>query len=337
MKVSLLFISYNHRLYVAEAIRSAMAQDCSDFELVVCDDRSTDGTRGILEDELRRCPPHITVVRAHSEQNVGLIANFNRGMAACTGEIIIPMSGDDISLPFRVSNLVKEFNDHPDCMLICSNWQCIDENNNFIQSSCKKTKKFVFSYQGKIKNIYAGSPVCGAAAAYRAILRDLYGAMQPYYQSEDNCYWVRALLTGKIHYLPRALIYWRVHRTNLSNAVRTDDNEQARKKHLKFLRVSRYCSYQWARDIGLAVQNSLITPDLALRLSKIIQLDNELARIRRYSLMVTPWRLWLGSASQVFKLDASPRCLRRVLFSQLKMRLLVRRRTSYWSRYFAAR
>ncbi len=64
MKASILFVAYNQRRFVAEAIRSAMAQDYRDLELVVCDDASSDDTRAVLEAELRNCPSHISVVRA---------------------------------------------------------------------------------------------------------------------------------------------------------------------------------------------------------------------------------------------------------------------------------
>ena len=132
MKASLLFITYNHARFVAEAIRSAMAQDYSDLELVVCDDASTDDTRKILEAELTKCPQHLTQVQAHSSENVGLISNFNRGIAACSGEVVIVMSGDDISCPDRVSKIVEEFVKNPRSMLVYSNYQSIDSAGRFL-------------------------------------------------------------------------------------------------------------------------------------------------------------------------------------------------------------
>src|SRR6478609_8800188 len=137
MKASILFITYNHGRFVAEAIRSAMAQDYPELELVVCDDASRDDTRAILDKELESCPPHITIVRAHSRENGGLIANFNRGFSACSGEIVIPIAGDDVSLPQRVSRIVSEFKASPECMLIYSNWTRIDDEGNTLPGASR--------------------------------------------------------------------------------------------------------------------------------------------------------------------------------------------------------
>ena len=192
MKASILFITYQHEKFVAESIRAAMAQDHPDLELVICDDGSSDRTRRILEEEMARCPRHIEVVWASTDENRGLHANFNGGLAACTGDVIVIMSGDDISLPHRVSKICGVFSADPECMLVCSNWLRINEAGADLGIRGQHTKDTVFSYAGKVDRVYASAPVCGATGSYRASLRSLFPPMAKGRHGEDNCFWVRA-------------------------------------------------------------------------------------------------------------------------------------------------
>mgnify|MGYP001580404255 CR=1 FL=1 len=167
MRASILLISYKHEAFMAEAIRAAMAQDYPEIQLVLADDGSPDRTVEILEKELKNCPPHFSIVRTHAEKNLGFHANINRGLAACTGDVISLMSGDDVSLPDRVSKVCKEFASDPDCMVVCSNWIRIDPDGKQIGTSFKLKDSTVFPTSTPNHDIYSGAPVCGAAGAYR--------------------------------------------------------------------------------------------------------------------------------------------------------------------------
>jgi glycosyltransferase involved in cell wall biosynthesis len=335
MKASILFIAYNQSRYVAEAIRSAMAQDYSDLELVVCDDASTDDTRLILEEELASCPPQITVVRAHSDKNGGLLANFNRGMANCSGDLIIAMAGDDVSRPDRVSAIVEQFSKHPECMLVFSNWQRIDAEGGILPGGPKNVGKGVFTYGSQISNVYGGSPVYGAAAAYRADLFKTFGPMMIGHHPEDRCYWVRALLLGEVRYLPQVLLDWRMHGTNLSNSLRMEDSMSARKKMARQMLFKQHYALQHTRDIQRSLEKAWITRELASRLFRLLEIDRERQRLRRYSLMEAPWKLWLASARRLVRRDGSFRSMRHILISDGMIRLFPGRRKGRWARKFS--
>ena len=92
--VSVNMITYNHGLYLAQAIEGVIKQN-TDFpiELVIAEDCSTDNTREIALDYQRRYPHLIRVI--YSDQNVGMMANDRRAVAACRGEFIAYCEGDD--------------------------------------------------------------------------------------------------------------------------------------------------------------------------------------------------------------------------------------------------
>lgn len=337
MKASILFITYQHEAFIAEAIRSAMAQDYPDLELVLCDDGSTDRTRSILEKELESCPTHIEVLWASSEKNLGFHANFNRGLAACTGDVIIAMSGDDISVPNRVSLICREFAADLNCMLVCSSWIRIDEFGNVISNKgidLKHNKNRFFSYSISKDQIYAGAPVCGAVAAYRVELRELFPPMHKGPHGEDNCFWVRALLVGNIRYLSEPLVFWRSHESNQSNWSQEIEFTVAMARHLKFLRAHERMVRQWMRDITQALETKLIAQSAFEEYQTTARIKCEWHRLRRLSVTRALWKLWFSSAIKLLRASGSRkiffRSCRRILRWHLPLMLSAKRREAYW-------
>ena len=110
-KVSVHIITYNQKDFIGEAIDSALAQDYPDLEVVVADDASTDGTADIVADYARRYPDN--VVALLNPSNVGITANSNVGLWACSGDLIAFMGGDDVLLPGKISAQVAWFAGRP--------------------------------------------------------------------------------------------------------------------------------------------------------------------------------------------------------------------------------
>ena len=95
-KISVILPAYNAENYISQAIDSILAQTYGDFEFIILNDCSTDGTERII---LSFDDPRIRYVR--NEQNLGVAATLNRGLELAAGEYIARMDADDISLPER--------------------------------------------------------------------------------------------------------------------------------------------------------------------------------------------------------------------------------------------
>src|SRR4030088_1685053 len=94
MKLSVMMITYNHERFIAQAITSVLAQRVNfDYEIVVGEDCSTDGTREILMDFHRRFPDRI--VPLLRDQNIGAMRNVEATLAACRGRYLAVLEGDD--------------------------------------------------------------------------------------------------------------------------------------------------------------------------------------------------------------------------------------------------
>jgi glycosyltransferase involved in cell wall biosynthesis len=103
--VSVLMMVYNHRDFLAQAIESVLSQKTRfPIELLIGEDRSTDGARELAMDFQRRYPASIRVLTA--ERNVGAHRNYMRLLGAARGEFIAHIDGDDYWLPDKLARQV---------------------------------------------------------------------------------------------------------------------------------------------------------------------------------------------------------------------------------------
>lgn len=114
-RVSVAIITYNQEEFVSETLNSVLHQDYRDYEIVVSDDGSTDGTVRILKEYEEAYPDKVRVVL--SDSNTGITENCNRALRACTGKYIAWLGGDDLFYPGKLSSQVRALEHHSDCSL----------------------------------------------------------------------------------------------------------------------------------------------------------------------------------------------------------------------------
>ena len=108
--VSILVSNFNYARYIGETIESALNQTYSNFELIICDDGSTDESVRIIE-EYQRKDPRLHLIR---KANGGQASGFNAAYAASRGELIALLDSDDCFLPHKVERIVADFQAHPE-------------------------------------------------------------------------------------------------------------------------------------------------------------------------------------------------------------------------------
>ena len=111
-KVSVIMGIYNCADTLDEAIGSLIAQTYQDFEIIMCDDASTDNTYEIAEELGRRYPGKIVLIR--NEKNMRLAYSLNHCLKYAKGEYIARMDGDDRCLPERFEKQVAFLDSHPE-------------------------------------------------------------------------------------------------------------------------------------------------------------------------------------------------------------------------------
>lgn len=116
-KLSVVVRCYNQLEYISECLDSILTQDVDfPYEVVICDDCSTDGTRAVIEQYGERYPEIVRVLPAI--ENIGAMRTYFRAHNAARGQYVAHMDGDDIMLPGKLQRQVNILDANPDCVLV---------------------------------------------------------------------------------------------------------------------------------------------------------------------------------------------------------------------------
>lgn len=136
MIISIAMATYNGAKYVSEQLNSILSQTINDFELVVCDDCSSDDTWRILQDYVKiDCR-----IKAHRNKNtLGFKENFEKAIGLCHGDYIALCDQDDIWLPNHLETLLSIIGDK---MIACGNAEMIDKNGKLVGMTLQEMESF---------------------------------------------------------------------------------------------------------------------------------------------------------------------------------------------------
>jgi glycosyltransferase involved in cell wall biosynthesis len=122
--VSIMLANYNYERYLPEAIQSVLNQTYTNWELVICDDGSTDGSLKIaLEFGCR--DPRIVVL---NKDNGGQVSAWNYAYQHCRGDIIAFLDSDDAFFSHKLETVVRQFKENPAAGLVYHYFQYADED-----------------------------------------------------------------------------------------------------------------------------------------------------------------------------------------------------------------
>ena len=187
---------------VGAAIESILGQTFQDFEFLIVNDGSSDGSGAII-DSFAAADPRI---RAIHQPNRGLIASLNRLVAEARGDLIARMDGDDISLPGRFAAQVAFLDAHPDHGVLGTNTNEIDEADRI--TLC--TDLHPLDHAAVQAALRRGSPVAHSSVMMRtAVVREGGGYRAAYRHCEDYDLWLRLSERTRIANLPDRLLLYR--------------------------------------------------------------------------------------------------------------------------------
>lgn len=145
IKVSIIMGIFNCVETLPEAIDSLLGQTFQEWELILCDDGSTDNTYSVAEEYALRYPNKIVLIR--NSTNMGLNYTLNHCLKYAKGEYIARMDGDDLSLPMRLETEVKFLNEHPEYAIVSTPMIYFDEQGEWGKGTAieiPQIKDFVF-------------------------------------------------------------------------------------------------------------------------------------------------------------------------------------------------
>jgi glycosyltransferase involved in cell wall biosynthesis len=207
-RISVLLPVYNAERYVAAAVQSILDQTFPDFEVILINDGSTDGSLAILE-RFAALDPRIRLV---SRENRGLVETLNEGVSLARGEYIARMDADDIALPERFARQLAYMDAHPECVALGCRIYVIDCDGAPLRAQrrihCTHEEMDAAQLQGK-----PGVIMHPTAMIRRDALRRINGYRQPL---EDFDLWLRLAEVGKLANLPEILLHYRLHPASMS-------------------------------------------------------------------------------------------------------------------------
>jgi glycosyltransferase involved in cell wall biosynthesis len=319
--VSAILLCYNCEGFIAEALQSALEQDCAPMQLIVSDDASTDRTVEIVQTRLSDYSgPHTIEFHQRSTNSGSKSAHLNSIFPLATGDFIVSFDGDDISEKSRIHKIVDAFIANPHVYAVYSSFSIIDGAGH-----PRGAGKIPHPRTGECTSTWfarVDSYAAGTTLAIRREVAEQFGELDPEI-NEDIVLPFRASLLGKVVYLDENLVKARRYGTSLTaNLDRFESMEQYRERielgieHARRNRASRFADLRTAatlmpdraselKALESAVLDSiaraestagLVSKSLVTRLTALLHVWKTGAypdeRVRQVLLVLTP-RLYL--------------------------------------------
>ena len=182
--ISAILSVFNGKKHLDRCLNSIMSQSLQQWELIVVDDGSNDGSRDIIE---RYAFRDERLIILNNDQNVGLARSLNKAIKFAKTEFILRVDVDDINHPTRFETLYKYIIKKPEIDVLGSNANLIDDNGVIIGKSsvdtCSESLK---------KNIFLRNPFIHSSVIMRKkFLEKNYFYNDKLIKAQDYDLWIR--------------------------------------------------------------------------------------------------------------------------------------------------
>lgn len=203
---------FNGERYLSEAIQSILEQTFDDFELIIIDDGSVDGTAALLE-EFRLKDSRIQVLK---QENRGLVDSLNRGCFIAKGKYIARMDADDVAISERFSLQVEFMEENPGVGAVGGNVEFINAKGERLGFTSDFPRR-----NEEIQEILLQTCVIWHPTAF--IRRQVFvdsGGYRKVKDAEDYDLWLRFSERSELANLPAVLLRYRFHKSQISTRNR---------------------------------------------------------------------------------------------------------------------
>jgi glycosyltransferase involved in cell wall biosynthesis len=211
--LSIAMATFNGEKYIREQIDSILQQTYQDFELIICDDCSTDSTLNILN-EYKQIDKRILIYQ--NEKNIGFKMNFQKAIRLCCGEFIALSDQDDIWYPCHLAVLYENIGRNS---LICSNSLLVNDRNEILGKTMYDIKA-LSNLPDNVKSISSyllyNNFVQGSSSLFK---KELLNTAYPFPSTIDfHDHWLalNAMMTGGVVYLNIITLNYRQHNNNIT-------------------------------------------------------------------------------------------------------------------------
>jgi glycosyltransferase involved in cell wall biosynthesis len=224
-KVSVITAAYNHVQFVRQAVESVLNQTYRDFEYIVVDDGSSDGTAEVLKSFGDR----IHYIR---KENKGVASARNHGIRKSSGDYIAILDSDDAWMPNKLERQMPTFEERPETAVVYSQ-ACI------IDAAGKRNSDDLLGEplnpETAFDDLLRHDPIpVLTAIVKRKCIDELGGFTEPLTAISDWDLWVRISTRWPIAFIPEPLAFYRIHGRN--SYITLNNSGQVNRQHLLMLR-----------------------------------------------------------------------------------------------------
>lgn len=201
-RISVAMSVFNNERHLPAAIESILAQSIADFEFLIVDDGSTDGSGAIIDDFAARDGR----IRVFHQENRGLVRSLNRLIEEARAPLLARMDGDDIAFPERFERQVAFLDRHPDHGVLGTYTDQIDEDGRRWSNDLR----LPLDHVSLVAAIEQRSPLYHSSVMMRRdVVRAAGGYRIAYAHCEDYDLWLRLSAQTRIANLPDRLMLYR--------------------------------------------------------------------------------------------------------------------------------
>lgn len=221
--VSVIVPNYNHAPYLKQRIESILNQTYQDFELILLDDSSTDGSRKVMEQY--RGNPHTSHIIFNEANSGSAFRQWDKGIALAKGEWIWVAESDDYAEPSFLERLMTETTQVPDCALAYTATWWVGQKGTKLWETPNSNN---VNHYGGIDFIHRKLAVCNSIANVSECIfrRDKFRPTESYrYEHMRLCgdwfFYVLLAEQGSVVEVAEPLSYYRQHSSNISSEAET--------------------------------------------------------------------------------------------------------------------
>ena len=215
-EVTVLMSVYNGEKYLREAIDSILNQTFENFEFLIINDGSTDGTADTLQSYN---DPRIKII--NNEKNIGLTKSLNRGLKIARGEYIARQDADDVSMPERLEKEVNFLNQNRNIGLVGTYSLRINEKGNVLHVARPLNDDRELKEKLLIGNQFGH----GSVMFRRECIEKVGSYREEFKSSQDYDLWLRIADFFDVANIPELLYKWRLNVNSIS-VVRKDQQDK---------------------------------------------------------------------------------------------------------------
>lgn len=187
-RISVIVPVYNVEKYIVETIKCVQAQTYPEWELLLVEDRSTDGTLSVLQEYLEKCKDGR--IRLLSQPvNQGAAKARNRGVSEATGRYIAYLDADDLWVPDKLEKELA-FLKQKQAKFVFTGYEFADEQGRGLGKIVKVPERLGYKEALKNTTIFTSTVMLDALGIKKELL------MMPGIKSEDTALWWRLLRSG---------------------------------------------------------------------------------------------------------------------------------------------